>query len=121
MHHHRGGGSVWDAVDQNTDTVYVANVNDSTVSVINGATCNATHTSGCATTPPTVQVGAGAFNVAVDNSLHTVFAVNQGDDTLSAINTRTCQGPDRRLLEDATERRGGIEPQPRVHRESQTP
>ena len=87
-----GGGSVWDAVDQNTDTVYVANVNDSTVSVINGATCNATHTSGCATTPPTVQVGASAFNVAVDDLLHTVFAVNQGDDTLSAINARTCQG-----------------------------
>lgn len=87
-----GNGAFWDAVDQNTDTVYVANVNDNTVSVINGAKCNAANTSGCATTPPTVQVGAGAEYVAVDDSLHTVFEINQGDDTLSAINTRTCQG-----------------------------
>ncbi|MGA8524108.1 MAG: YncE family protein [Candidatus Dormiibacterota bacterium] len=87
-----GNGAFWDAVDQNTDTIYVANLNDSTVSVINGARCNATNTSGCATTPPTVQAGAGAEYVAVDDSLHTVFDLNQNDDTLSAINTRTCQG-----------------------------
>jgi DNA-binding beta-propeller fold protein YncE len=87
-----GNGAFWDAVDQNTDTVYVANLNDSTVSVINGAKCNATNTSGCATTSPTVQVGAGAEYVAVDDSLHTVFDLNQDDDSLSAINTRTCQG-----------------------------
>ena len=30
--------------------------------------------------------------MAVDHGLHTVFAVNRGDDTLSAINTRTCNG-----------------------------
>ena len=87
-----GNGAFWDAVDQNTDTIYVANLNDRTVSVINGAKCNATNTSGCAATPPTVQVGAGAEYVAVDDSLHTVFDLNQSDDTLSAINTRTCQG-----------------------------
>ncbi len=87
-----GGGASWDAVDQNTDTVYVANSNDSTVSVINGARCNATITSGCGSTPPTVSIGAGAVYVAVDDSLHTVFAINQGDDTLSAIDTRTCKG-----------------------------
>jgi DNA-binding beta-propeller fold protein YncE len=87
-----GSGAFWDAVDQETDTVYVANINDSTVSVINGARCNATNTSGCATLPPTAQVGAGAEDVAVDDSLHTVFDLNQDDDTLSAIDTRTCKG-----------------------------
>ena len=38
------------AVDQNTDTIYVANAGDNTVSVINGATCNAQNTSGCGQT-----------------------------------------------------------------------
>jgi DNA-binding beta-propeller fold protein YncE len=87
-----GSGAFWDAVDQRTDTIYVANNNDNTVSVINGARCNATVTSGCAGTPPTVTVGAGVAYVAVDDALHTVFALNQADDTLSAINTRTCNG-----------------------------
>ena len=87
-----GSGAAWVAVDQASDTVYVANYNDGTVSVINGATCNATITSGCHNTPPTVTTGAGAGFVAVDSGLHTVFAVNQNDNTLSAINTRTCNG-----------------------------
>jgi len=148
-----GRGASWDSVDQATDTVYVADQNDGTVSVIKGAGCNASTTSGCASTPlagPTgpgpgasvdadgigrglagigtvlavpaparvtlddarinlsrctpsrtsgcasaafaVPTGAGAAGLAVDDSLHTVFVVNQNDDTLSAINTRTCNG-----------------------------
>ena len=39
-----------------------------------------------------MTTGAGAQFVAVDPGLHTVFTVNGGDDTLSAINTRTCRG-----------------------------
>ena len=84
------------AVDQRSDTVYVANFvndfNDGSVSVINGARCNARVTSGCHRTPPAVRAGIGPGFVAVDRALHTVFTVNAGDDTLSAINTRTCDG-----------------------------
>jgi len=87
-----GSGAWWVAVDQASDTVYVANNNDGTVSVINGATCNGTVTSGCHNTPPTATTGANPQFVAVDRGLHTVFAVNQGDNTLSAINTQTCNG-----------------------------
>ena len=87
-----GSGAFWDAVDQASDTVYVANYNDGTVSVIDGARCNARTTSGCGHTPPTVTTGAGTGFVAVDYALHTLFAVNQNDGTLSAINTRTCDG-----------------------------
>jgi DNA-binding beta-propeller fold protein YncE len=82
------------AVDQASDTVYVANfVNEfsgGSVSVIDGARCNAKDISGCGDTPPTVPTGIGTGFVAVDRPLHTVFAVNQGDDTLSAIDTSTC-------------------------------
>jgi DNA-binding beta-propeller fold protein YncE len=87
-----GSGAFWVAVDQATDTVYVTNNNDGTVSVIDGARCNSSTTSGCASTPVAVRTGAWPSGVAVDDSLHTVFTVNQGDDTLSAINTRTCNG-----------------------------
>ena len=134
-----GSGASWDTVDQATDTVYVANKNDGTVSVINASRCNSTVTTGCTSTPlpgpsrpgfavtdavyrsrsPSIALGgaqanpaqcrpsrtagcvstavavpsgAGAAGVAVDNFLHTVFVVNQDDDTLSAMNTRFCDG-----------------------------
>jgi DNA-binding beta-propeller fold protein YncE len=87
-----GADPRWSMVDQATNTVYVANHNDGTISVINGATCNATMTSGCRHTPPAVTTGAGAGFVGIDAPVHTVFAVNQDDDTLSAINTQTCRG-----------------------------
>jgi YVTN family beta-propeller protein len=87
-----GGGPFGIAVDQASDTVYVPSSNDGTVSVINGARCNARTTAGCGRTPPAVTTGAGAQFFAADQGLHTVFAVNAGDDTLSAIDTRTCRG-----------------------------
>jgi DNA-binding beta-propeller fold protein YncE len=87
-----GSGAFWVTVDQASDAVYVANNNDGTVSVINGARCNSKVTSGCASRPPAVTTGASAGFVAIDSRLHTVFAINQGDGTLSAINTRTCNG-----------------------------
>jgi DNA-binding beta-propeller fold protein YncE len=91
------------AVDQATGTVYVANADGSvggqasvlghgSVSVINGARCNAKITSGCGRTPPAVPTGIGTGFVVVDDALHTVFAVSHSDDTMSAINTRTCGG-----------------------------
>ena len=85
-----GGGPFAVAVDQASNTVYVPSNNNGTVSVINGARCNARVTSGCRHTPPTVTTGAGPQFVAIDHPVHTAFTVNQGDDTLSATNTRTC-------------------------------
>src|SRR5262249_30351306 len=43
-----GTGPLGVAVDPRTDTIYVTNGNDNTVSVINGARCNANGLSGCA-------------------------------------------------------------------------
>ena len=85
-----GSGAFWVAVDQASDTIYVPNNNDGTVSVIDGAQCNAGVATGCGSTPPTVTTGASPQFVAVDPGLHTVFAINVGDDTLSAIDTTTC-------------------------------
>ena len=85
-----GANPAWDVVDQNTNTVYVANYNEGTVSVINSAKCNATTFSGCRRTPRTVQTGSKVSFLQVDDARHTVFALNQGDATISAIDTRAC-------------------------------
>ena len=87
-----GTNPFWETVDQKTNTVYVANFNEGTVSVVNGARCSATVGAGCKQPPKTVTTGAGAGFVAIDSLRHTAFVVNSGDDTLSAINTARCTG-----------------------------
>jgi DNA-binding beta-propeller fold protein YncE len=87
-----GSNPEWDTVDQATNTVYVANYNDGTVSVINGARCHATTGAGCARPAKTVAAGAGAGFVAIDDHRHTLFVVDGGDDTVAAINTDRCTG-----------------------------
>jgi YVTN family beta-propeller protein len=81
------------AVDQATDTVYVANHNEKTVSVINGATCNATDSSGCGQTPAQVHLGSFPLAVAVNQATDTIYALNPGaPSTVSVINGATCNG-----------------------------
>ena len=83
------------AVDQATDTIYVVNSADSTVSVINGATCNAQNTSGCSHMPPTVKVGSNPVDVSLDQATDTVYVANWGNGTgttVSVIDGRTCNG-----------------------------
>ncbi len=84
------------AVDRLTDTVYVANSRDDTVSVIDGATCNGTHHAGCSQTPPTVAVGSGPSGVAVDEQKSTVYVTNNNTNTVSMINGATCDSADQR-------------------------
>jgi YVTN family beta-propeller protein len=86
------------AVDQATDTVYVTIIGNNTVAVFNGATCNALDTSGCGQAPAHVRVGPGPFGIFADDANHTVYAGNPGpafnENTMSMINTRTCNGSD---------------------------
>jgi DNA-binding beta-propeller fold protein YncE len=87
-----GSGPFGLAVDQASGAVYVANNNDGTVSVINGSKCNARVHTGCGRHPRVILTGPGTDWVTVDPALHTAFSVSQGDDTISEINTRTCNG-----------------------------
>jgi YVTN family beta-propeller protein len=81
------------AVDPATDTVYVANTADDTVSVINGATCNAKDTSGCRQTPAHVAVGRQNFGfVSVDPAAHLIYVSDHLDDTVSVIDGTSCNG-----------------------------
>ena len=80
-----GFGSVGVAIDPATDTVYVTNIEDTSVSMINGATCNGADTTGCGQTP---AEGRGRQlpqrNIAVDPAARTAYVTN-GDNTVSVI------------------------------------
>ena len=87
-----GGGASLLAVDPATDTIYVGSFDDSTISVINGAACNGSNSSGCGQVPPTVKVGSFPDGVAVDKRTHTVYVANGGDTTVSVIDGSSCNG-----------------------------
>jgi len=85
------------------NTVFVGNRNDLTVSVIDGSTCNGTHTSGCPNvSPPAVLVGAfpstaGNVNnilgrsIAVDQHKHVVFIPVIGDSDVATLAGNACR------------------------------
>jgi DNA-binding beta-propeller fold protein YncE len=79
------------AVDEATNTVYVTNFGDGTVSVINGATCDAEVHSGCGQIPPVVTVGTpGTVGIFADDAHHTVYAGNVNTSELAMIDTSNC-------------------------------
>jgi YVTN family beta-propeller protein len=80
------------ALDLSNGTAYTPNQADNDVSVIDIATCNATVVSGCSQRTADIQVGGNPWALAVDPVLHTVYVANNWDETLSAINTDTCNG-----------------------------
>jgi YVTN family beta-propeller protein len=90
-----GHGPFWIAVDQATHTAYTANNTDSTVSVINTATCNGHRHSGCGQRTSAAPVGFRPWALTIDQALHTVFVVNNQDDTMSTINSLTCDAAHR--------------------------
>ena len=95
---HVGKAPAGVAIDQATGTVYVVNSGAGTVSVIDGVTCNAEQTSGCARTPPTVKVGISPLGIDVDQATDTVYVTNLGanekGDTVSVVNGATCNSYD---------------------------
>jgi YVTN family beta-propeller protein len=80
------------AVNEVTDTVYVANTAANTVSVINGATCNATVHTGCGQQAAAAAVGVSPRRVAVDELTNTIYVTNAVSNTVTMLNGRTCNG-----------------------------
>jgi hypothetical protein len=65
----------------------VAGFADSSVTLINAATCNATHTVGCGRTPAREPAGSGAFWVAVNPPAGTAYVSAANDNNLAVIST----------------------------------
>ena len=78
------------AVDVATDTVYVANAGANTVSVFDGATCNAVITSGCGQVPAEVPVGAAPLALTIDPVSGTAYIANSSGTDVSMLDTRRC-------------------------------
>jgi len=60
------------------------------VAVINGHTCDAQNTTGCATTPALIHVGSNPEFGALDPQTKTLYVANFGGTTVSVINLRKC-------------------------------
>jgi DNA-binding beta-propeller fold protein YncE len=101
------------AIDNRTNTIYAANVFSTAyfepppflgnaVYAINGATCDATDTSGCNQAPATVTIapnppiGSNPWGIAVDQATDTIYTANIADGetagTVSVINGAICNG-----------------------------
>jgi DNA-binding beta-propeller fold protein YncE len=82
------------AIDQQTDTVYVADSNDNTVAVFNGAICNAETSAGCGQTPAMVPVGMLPVAIFDDPANNTVYIPNGAEDDVSMLDSATCNATD---------------------------
>ena len=82
------------ALDAATHTVYVGNIQDGTLSLLDTRTCQAANTSGCGTPLPTVAAGAGPRGLAVDPANGTLYIADEGDNMVAILDARTCRAAD---------------------------
>ena len=83
-----------DAFDAASNTLYVTNAGSNTVSMIDTTTCNAQSTSGCTKAPPSFPVGASPRRIVIDPDDHTAYIVNTGGNSVSMIDTESCNATD---------------------------
>jgi DNA-binding beta-propeller fold protein YncE len=99
-----GDGSADLAINRSTNTLYAASFVGNTVYVIDGATCDATDTSGCGKAPATVTLtstgsaDANPVGIAVVEATNTVYTADLSDGefpgSASVIDGATCNGRD---------------------------
>jgi DNA-binding beta-propeller fold protein YncE len=87
-----GGSPQMALPDPATDTVYVTNNLDNTVSVLNGAACDATDSRGCRRPAPSVP--AQEFVVAADPATGTLYGSSFTGSQIDVINAATCHAGD---------------------------
>ena len=85
-------------VNRATDTIYVGNSFDGTVSVVDGRRCNGTDSSGCNQTSPAMAIGSPSAtgvavgrSMAVDPATDTVYLTSVSDSDVVAIDGGACR------------------------------
>ena len=86
-----GINPVTSVVDQATHTVYVTNVAEDTVSVIDGTRCNSSNSSRCSPIA-TLTVGPNPLLMAFDPTTSTLYVTIAGgtENTIAVVNANTC-------------------------------
>src|SRR5215467_1339273 len=87
------GGPLYATVDPATDTVYIVNAAPSgagTVTVVNGARCNARVTSGCDRVLATIKVGKFPVAAALARGTGTLYVANLAGNSISVIDAAQC-------------------------------
>jgi DNA-binding beta-propeller fold protein YncE len=85
-----GNGDRGIAVDDLTDSIYVANTNANTVLVFSGRLCNGTVHTACKVA--FAHVGSSPRRVVVDETTNTVYVTNANSNTVTMLDGRTCNG-----------------------------
>jgi DNA-binding beta-propeller fold protein YncE len=75
--------------NRETNTAYVNNRGDNTVSVIDTTVCNAQNQSGCKQNWPTIAVGATPQWNAINRITDTLYVLDRGENVVSVINGAT--------------------------------
>ncbi len=78
------------AIDTRTDTLYVVNGSAGTVSVLDGARCDARVSGGCGRALATIRVGRMPVAAAFDQATRTVYVANLKGRSVSVINAAEC-------------------------------
>jgi DNA-binding beta-propeller fold protein YncE len=65
--------------------MYATGIEDTSVSIINGAICNATTTTACNQTPAKAAIGDFPTALAVDLAEHTVYIIDNRGTNVSVV------------------------------------
>ena len=82
------------SADPATNTIYAANTNRPQIDVLNGATCRTGNLTGCAPVAKIPMADPFANIGTIDPATHTMYASDPFSDTVSVINTATCNAAD---------------------------
>jgi len=80
-------------INKATNTIYVSNLLDGTLSLINAATCTGSVHSGCAQLA-TTTVGNRPLQLVVDEATNTIYVENRKDGTVSVVSGAHCNSAD---------------------------
>ena len=81
------------AIDETTNTIYVANNADDTVSIVDGTHCQGSDTSGCGQSWPTFSASSPQA-LAFNPSNQTLYVANDAGDSVWIIDTSHCNNHD---------------------------
>jgi DNA-binding beta-propeller fold protein YncE len=89
-----GKQPIYEDADPATQTLYVTNSTDGTVSLVNMKICNVRKPAGCKHHWPVIHLGGQPFGIAVDSATNTVYVTNAATSSVMLFDAATCNATD---------------------------